>query len=308
MFSFKKFLTTTFLLLSASVSVATEQNFVWTTVPTGSLEGSCRILWKEYDSKYNTVSTVMPTKPGLSGGLVVDDVLRSDKPNSMICMGPSQFLLNPLLYPGRTREDQLDPLIMAARWPFVWYVPSDSPVNSYQDLISYFKSLNRPINVGMFIPIFKVIEPIFAQHGITVNLVNFKSGPQQYPSLSDGTLDLAFDAGGGLQVANQTKKFKAIGYVDIANNPLLPGLKNFVDAEPDLRAIPAAGGLIIAVQRNMPDAQKRLLIERITKITVSEEYKSSIGKFNALPASTTAPTLLYNLETNRRIINRRWKD
>lgn len=287
---------------------AAEQNFVWPTVPVGSLEGSCRILWKEYDSMYNTNTAVMPVKPGLNGGLVVDDFLASKRQNNFICIGPSQFILNPLLYPGKTREDLLDPLIMAARWSFVWYVPASTPVSSYQELIAYFKSLNRPINVGMFIPIFKVIEPIFAQHGITVNPINYKSSPQQYPSLSDGTLDLAFDAGGGLQVANQTKKFKAIGYVDIANNPLLPGLKNFVDAEPDLRAITTAGGMIIAVERNTPELQKQLLVERITKITVSEDYRSSIGKFNAVPTNITAPTLLYNLETNRRIINKHWKN
>lgn len=309
MFSFKKFLATAFvLLLTSTAASATEQNFVWTSVPSGVLEGSCRIFWREYDSIYNTNSAFMPVKTGLSGGLVVDDLLASKKQNSFLCTGPSLLFLNPLMYPGKTQEDQLEPLIMAAQLSFVWYVPSNVSVNSYQDLIAYFKSLNRPINVGMFLPIFKVIEPIFAQHGIKVNAVNFRNSPQQYPSLADGSLDLAFDAGAGVEIANQTKKFKAIGYVDTSKNPLLSGLKNFADAESDLRVISAAGGIAIAVPKSMPDAQKKLLVERFSTVAAREEFRAGIEKFHARPSNVTAPTLLYNLEISRRIVNRHWKN
>ena len=204
----KKFLTIVFVVLVSNTAAATEQNFVWATVPGGSLDGNCRTLWKEYDQVYNTATTVMPVKPGLSGGLAVEEFLNNNKANGAICIGLSQFFLNPLLYPGQTKEDQLEPIIIAARLPFIWYVPAATPAANYQELLKHFKSLNRPINVGAFIPIFSLVESIFKQHGIPVNIVPFKSSPQQYPSLSDGTLDLAFDAGAGLQIANQTKKFK----------------------------------------------------------------------------------------------------
>lgn len=304
---FKILLATIFMLLSLNIPAVAQSNFSWVTVPVGSLDGSCRTFWKEYDALYHTSTTIMPVRAGLSGGLVVEDFLHSNKPNSAICIGASQLLLNSLLYPGKTKEDQLEPLVLSAQWPFVWYVPSDTPANSYNDLIRYFQSLNRPINVGMFIPIFEVIGPIFAQHGITINPVNFKNSTQQYPSLADGSLDLAFDAGGGLQVANQTKKFKAIGYVDTAKNPQLQGLDNFVDSEPDLRVILTAGGMIIAVQKSMPDLEQKQLTERITKVLQSNTFKTSIAKFNSRPTEMTSNALVNHLETNRRLINKYWR-
>lgn len=304
----KTFLTTAVLLFSLNSWASTvENNFAWFTFPGGSVDSGCRVLWKEYDAKYNTVTTVMPPKAGLAGGLVVDDVLRSNRPISTLCMGPSQFILNPLVFPGRTHEDQLEPLIMATRWAWVWYTPASVSANSYQDLIKHFQSLNRPINVGVFLPIFNIVEPILAQHGIKVNMVNFKNPAQQYPSLADGSLDLAFDTGAGVQIANQLKKFKPVGYIDLKSNPFYPGLKNFADAEPDLKAIMTAGGMVVAVPRSMPSAEKKLLTERLVKIINSDSFKTTVAGFNNHPMGMVAPELFYYIETNRRIITRHWK-
>jgi hypothetical protein len=264
-------------------------------------------LWKEYDAKYNTVTTVVPPRAGLSGGLVVDDVLRSNKTVSALCMGPSQFILNPLVFPGRTNEDQLEPLVMATRWAWVWYTPANVSANSYQDLIKHFKSLNRPINVGTFLPIFNIVEPILAQHGIKVNLVNFKNPAQQYPSLADGSLDLAFDTGAGVHIANQIKKFKPVGYIDLRSNSFYPSLKNFADAEPDLKAIMTAGGMVVAVPRSMPASEKKLLTERLVTVINSDSFKNTVAGFNNHAMGMTAPELFYYIEANRRIITRYWK-
>ena len=305
---FKTFLTTVILLSSLnSWSAAAENNFAWPTFPGGVLDSGCRILWKEYDTRYNTTTTVMPGKPGLSGGLVVDEMLRSNKPNSFVCMGPSQFILNPLIFPGRTNEDQLEPLVFATRYAWVVYTPANVSVSSFKDLIKHFQSLNRPINVGTFLPIFNILEPIFKKHGIKVNLVNFKNVAQQYPSLADGSLDLAFDPGPGVHIANQTKKFKAVGYIDLATNSFLPDLKNFADAEPDLKALMVAGGMIVAAHRSMPASEKKLITERLLKIINSESFKTSLAAFNNQPFGMTAPELFYYIETNRRIITRYWK-
>ena len=305
---FKTFLATVLLLSSMnSWSLTIEKNFAWPTFPGGALDNGCRVLWKEYDTRYNSVTTVMPSKSGLSGGLVVDDVLRSNKANSFVCMGPSQFILNPLIFPGRTNEDQLEPLVFATRYAWVLYTPANVSVSSYKDLIKHLQSLNRPINVGTFLPIFNILEPIFKQHGIKVNLINFKHVTQQYPSLADGSLDLAFDTGPGVQIAAQTKKFNAIGYIDLSSNSFLPGLKNFADAEPDLKALMVAGGMIVAVPRTMPAAEKKLLTERLVTVINSTSFKTALAGFSNHPLGMTAPELFYYLETNRRIITRYWK-
>jgi len=305
---FKKLLASLCLLLSASVfASAPNTNYSWITFSGGALENGCRMLWKEYDTIYNTTTVIMPPKPGLGGGLVVDDLLRSGKSNSAICMGPSQFILNPILFPGRTKEDQLEPIVMATRWAWVWYSSADAPVGSFEDLIKYFKSLNRPINVGTFIPVFSLIEPILNQHGVKVNLVNFRNAPQQYPSLADGTLDLAFDTGPGIQIAAQNKRFKPVGYIDLARNPFYSDLKNFASTETDLKALMTAGGIIVAVQKSMPNEDKRLLTERLSKIVNSKSFKESVNTLTSHPVGMVAPELFYYLETNRRIIVRHWK-
>ena len=305
---FKTFLTTVILLSSLnSWSATTENNVAWFTFPGGSVDSGCRVLWKEYDTKYNTVTTIMPPRAGLAGGLVVDDVLRSNRPISALCMGPSQFILNPLVFPSRTNEDQLEPLVIATRWAWVWYTPINVSANSYRDLIKHFKSLNRPINVGTFLPLHNIVEPILKQHGITVNLVNFKNPAQQYPSLADGSLDLAFDTGTGVPIADQTKKFKPVGYIDLKSNSFYPGLKNFADAEPDLKALMTAGGMVVAVPRSMPAAEKKQLTERLVAVINSDSFKATVAGFNNHPMGMTAPELFYYIETNRRIITRYWK-
>lgn len=295
------------VLLLAWTFAKAETNLSWVTVAGGTLESTCRSLWKEYDSIYNTNTAVIPGRPGQGGGLAVEDVLRSEKVNSTICMGMSQLFLNPLLFPGQTKEDQLEPLIIVTRTPFVLYVPNDVPANNYQDAITYFRSLKRPINVGMFLPIFRATSLVLEQRGITVNAVPFKNSPQQYSSLADGSLDLAFDAGQGFLIAHQTKKFKAIAYIDSEENSQFQGIKNIINVEPDLRVIQAASMLIVSAPKNMPSHLKKMFAERLKKAVESDGFKNSVSKLGSQPLGIVEPQLTTNIEFHQRLVTKFWK-
>jgi tripartite-type tricarboxylate transporter receptor subunit TctC len=295
------------LLFYTAISSATDQNFVWVAQSGGSQESQCRAVWKEYDSLYNTSTVVISGVSGLGGGLAVNEMLKSTYQNKFICLGLGQYLLNHAFYPGQTKENQLTPVITTSRIPIFWYVPNGNITNNYQEMLSYFRSLNRPINVGILFPSLKYVVPILEQQGIAVNSVTYKTGPQQYPSLADGTLDLAFDAGPGVQVALQTKKFRVAGYVDSSNHGNLINLNNFIWDEPNLAAMSAFSNMLIAMPEDISNDTRKLLGQRLKKVVQSERFKSVVATFNGHPTGLTENSLQQYIELQQRTVLKYWK-
>lgn len=257
---------------------AKETNNVWLFTVGGNLETLCRKMWDAYDSKHDT-TTVFHVKQGASGELATKDILESTIPDRSMCAGSAQILYNQYVPDLKSRGHEIDLIVKVANFPQVWYVPNSTPtVRNLNEYVEYLRSLNRPINVGVWLGIHNTLAKHLAKtYNLTFNLVTFKNGTQTHPSLYDGTLDLAFDTGGSVNVA-ETGKFKIVGYTSNSKFTKLANYVNFVNHDKELSNIEGWWG--VGVPMNTPAAVKEQLAKRLRAIVQEESYaKYSDGQF-----------------------------
>lgn len=285
---------------------AKEINNVWLPFAGGNLETVCRTLWNTYDTYFQT-SSVLHLKQGASGEIASRDMLDSTAANKAICAGGTMILYNKYLFPdAKTHGDDLEMVVKVVNFPTVWYGPNRTPaVKSLDEYVSYLKSLKRPINVGVFQgPNRTVVQYLAKAYGLDTNVVMFKNGPQMYPSLIDGTLDLAFDSGGGVGVAEEGK-FKVVGYTATGKTSRLKQYQNFALNSKELANIESWFG--IAVPKNADPAFKELLAKRIEFIVRQEKFQTFADNAVSSADGLTGQKLVDNIQSQRTVIRKYWQ-
>ena len=275
-----------FLLAGCFLSSAVfskEINYVWLNNPGGSGETICRGIWNNYDTKYNSISIFIP-RAGNNGIEGIRDMLNSPNKRKFTCSGPGPLVVNPLIY-GDTESlvDQVDPLIQYAESTWIWYVPLNNNSKSFKELIGYFNQLNRPVNIAYLSATQQSIgNYLHDVYGIQVNLIPFKNAQQIYPLVVDGTVDLFFDVGGSVGLA-ESGKFNVFGYVSKENLKRLDNYNNFKNDDINLIRLSTIGYYI--------------LVPKTTDLTIKEEITTRFKEI--LSQQETKQLLINNLATSK---------
>lgn len=259
------------LLLWAGVAHASITNYVWIPFPNGSLEVQCRTMWNEYDLKYGTKS-VFFVKPGADGIVAAQDMLNFSGNRKFMCSGSTQVTSNSLIHPSDTSIDRIEALMQTAVNTMVWYVPNNNKSRTFPELIAYFKSLNRPINVGVFFSTQRgIVHYLEKTYDLKINLIPYRSGPQMYPDLSSGALDLAFDAGSAIDLVHSTKKFRIIGYLSNTDYERLKDYQNFKHVNSNFQIFYQWLGVIIP--NDVSQENKDILTKELRSIILQKSFK-----------------------------------
>jgi len=188
----------------------------------------------------------------------------------------------------------------------VWYVPNSNKSRNLTELKKYFKSLNRPINVGVFFAGQRgIVNHLNKVHGIDVNLIPYRSGPQMYPDLVSGDLDLAFDAGVAIDLAKNTGKFKILGYLDNNNHKKLEGYPNFSHTESDLPLYYQWLGIFIPVGADA--AFKTEITQQLQSIVKTELFKNLASESTSTATGIGQPELNVIIFRQRKLLEKYWK-
>lgn len=288
------------------ISAAKDTNHVWLPFTGGNFEQLCRKIWDLYDAQYHTTTTIT-VKPGASGEIAARDMMDSPARNRAICAGVTMIVYNQYMFPGsRAHGDQLEMIVRAVTLPKVWYVPNRTPaVRNLNEYVTYLKSLNRPINVGYFHGADRLmIQYLSRTYGVDMNMVMHKSGPQMYPSLADGSLDLALDGGTGVRVAEEGR-FRVLAYVGRDTITPLRGYMNFGAQDKGLAEIDGWFG--IAVPRDLDPASKSQLAQRMATIVRQESFRTFADSVVSSADGLTGPALSEVIRRNRITADRYWQ-
>lgn len=301
----KKLLLFLFLLLPTFIS-AKDINHIWLPFTGGNFESLCRKIWDLYDMQYHT-ATIITVKPGASGELAARDMLDSPARNRAICAGVTMIVYNQHMFPSsRSHGDQLEMIVRVVTLPKVWYGPNRTPaIRTLNEYVTYLKSLNRPINVGYFHGADRLmINYVASTYGLDVNPVMHKSGPQMYPSLVDGSLDLALDGGTGVRAAEEGR-FRVLGYVGRDTITPLRGYINFGKFDRTLAEIDGWFG--IAVPRDSDPAANHRLANRLAAIVRQDSFRAFADSMVSSADGLTGSALTDAVRRNRATADRYWQ-
>lgn len=290
----------------AASAHADNMNNVWLPFTGGTFEAICRMVWNDYDRYFGT-STVLHIKQGASGEVAIRDMLDSREQNRVMCAGATMIIYNQYLFQDtKTLGDNLQMLIRVANLPSVWYVPNSTPsLRTLDDLVVYLRSLKRPINVGIFQGATRsTLQVLTRAYNLEINLVMFKNGPQMYPSLVDGSLDLAIDAGGGVRVAEEGR-FKIIGHVSSSAISQLRSYPNFAKSSKELADIESWIG--IAVPKHADPQMQRKLTTRLGFVISQQSFQSAADEVITSADGLHGPRLDRVIQNQKNTVKKYWQ-
>jgi len=288
------------LFLWTGIVQASTINYVWLTASGGNLEALCRNVWNEYDIKYST-KTIFFIKPGADGLLATQDMLNFSSPRKFLCAG-STVITNRLIH-TENYSDKVEILLQSVINPLVWYGPTTNQTRDFSELVAYWKSLNKPINVGVFFSTARIlVNQLEKIHGVNINLINYRTAPQMYSDLAKGDLDLALDSGGSIDIAQTTGKFRILGYVHNDNIKTLKSYPNFISNKFETYAWQG-----IFIPNNMPTQDKLQTSKELKTIMMQQPFKDLVAHYHSTVTATEQPEVLGMVHRQWKIMEKYWK-
>jgi tripartite-type tricarboxylate transporter receptor subunit TctC len=262
------------IFLLFPILATAETNYVWMPIAGGIGERDCRVLWEEYDSAYGT-NTVIITKPGANGLIAINDMIQSAHDNKMMCSGSTIVVYNQIVDPTvNYRTEELETIIKFYETSSFWFVPNSNPAKNFNELIISLRSLNRPVNVGFTLSAHEVIAKYLAKkYNISINIIKFKSSSQIFPSLIDGSLDLAFENGLGVALAQDRKLFRLVGYSSEYKDSTVSGIENFGDSDSNLKKITSWQS--ISMPKNSNQEFKNTVTNRLKSLLTDGKFQTT---------------------------------
>jgi tripartite-type tricarboxylate transporter receptor subunit TctC len=294
------------LIFWAGLAQASTLNHVWIPFPGGTLESQCRYIWNEYDLKHNT-KTVFFIKPGVDGIIATQDMLNfTSSTRKFMCGGSNQLTSNALIHPNDNSIDRIEPLLQIAVNTMVWYVPNHNKSQTLPELVAYFKSINRPINVGVFFASQKaMVQYLEKTYDLKINLINYRSGPQMYPDLASGSLDLAFDAGAAVDLATNTGKFRILGYLANKNYEKLKDYPNFKSSNSNFQLYFQWLGIMIPTDMHQED--RDVLTKELKNIVLQKSSKELALQNLSTITAVGQPEISAIAHRQRKLFKEYWK-
>jgi hypothetical protein len=261
------------LLFALSTSAFAEPVAIYIGSVGGPLEVLCRAMSQQYEKDHGDTVAFYPMA-GLDNIVAIKAMLQNTTtPTKMLCHGSSAVVQNQFVHAGIEHYTQdLYPIIKWADAPIVFYTNNSAPAfANLKQTMDYYRGLNRPINVGVYLGYQKVVVADLArQYKVPLVSIPFKRATDFFPTLSDNSLDMAMDVGGGLSVA-ESGKFKALGYIALKDVPTMKSYKNLVNEKADFKQYASYNA--VSVPRDMPEAQRTQLTARLVKIFNSAEQR-----------------------------------
>jgi tripartite-type tricarboxylate transporter receptor subunit TctC len=296
-----------FALLLLSSSAFADPLTLWPATYGGTLEPVCRKIMEAYESTYREPTQVM-SRPGLDGIIATRDMLESRVPERLLCHGSSALVQNQFVHADIDHATaKLSLLIKFAESPEVWYVPNSGPARgTLADTMSYFRSLNRPINVGTYMGNQKVLVAYLAhRYDVPLTAIPYKRAQDFWPGLSDGSIDLAMDAGSGAAVARKGQ-FRMIGYHGPGVSQL-SDIPNFAKENTDLKDFVLWGGALSMPVDTPADVQKRVA-DRIEFILNTNKEIQQLATDTYMPITIVrGHEAQRQVESQVRVTQRYWK-
>lgn len=249
-----------------------QQLEVFLTHGGGLLDRICRKMFSEYEQKFNEPVKIN-VKTGADGILAAREMSNNSSKTKILCHGSSVWVQNRFVHKDKDiGVSDKSILVKYSDEPTLWYVPNSvKGINSWETLMAYLKSFDRPIKVGGFTGVHRAqITWLAKEYNLNLVVVPFKKGPEILPALAKGDLDLALDPGVGYKAA-KAGKFQIVGYNMIKQNKILKDKPNFDSVNQNMKTFGLWLGL--TVNADMDPMYKDKIADRLKSIITTDSFK-----------------------------------
>ena len=211
---------------------------------------------------------VLDFKPGASGLIAEEAVVRAAPDGHTILLDQSSIAMNPVLLQSRMRFDlqkDLRPVSNVVRFQHMLVSSPAVPARSLQELVAYARS-GRQINYstpGSGTAQHVLAEQFLRASGIAATHVPYKGGAAALLAVATGEVQFSFVSVSTGQGMAQSGKVRALGVLDGLRTKKLPDVPSFEDQGVRGLASPWLG---IFVARNTPDAIVQRLHQEFGKV------------------------------------------
>ena len=220
---------------------------------------------------------VMSNRAGATGAIAAQEVFDKKADGYTLMFHAENPQLYPVLGLSKLTYDDFEPILIATQGSTVIVVPTDSPYNSFEDLIKDAKANPGKISIG--------ISGVGGQPYVTAAILKKMEGVtfNQIPYDGDGPLTTALlgkqlqVSGLAIGVAAQYVKngdLKALAIMSSKPNEAIPSVKAITQIDPKYNDVMKASGFFygVFVKKGTPD-------EAIKKLTESFQVAYKDPKF-----------------------------
>jgi len=256
---------------------------IWVGYPPG---GPVDVLARIYGprlSKLLAQPVVVENKPGASGAMAADQMLRAAADGHSLLLAPVTIAIIPSLLhklPYDTGVDLL-PLAWIAQAPFVLVSHPKLGLKNLSELIAYAKRHPGEINFASAsvggVP--HLAGELFnSSAGIKMTHIPYKGAAPATADLLSGQVNLMFDSVVSALPYIKSQRLVAMGVTGSKRIVALPDVPSISES---LQGYEASGWYGFFLPRDVPKSIVQLLNQEINRLTLSEEVERQL-KFNGL--------------------------
>lgn len=257
--------------------------------PGGSGDKLGRLLGDRL-SKSMGQPVVMDFKPGASGLIAEEAVVRSAPDGHTLLLDQSSIAMNPVLLQSRMRFDlqkDLRPVANVVRFQHMLVSSAALPARSVKELVDYAKS-GKPINYstpGSGTAQHVLAEQFLRASGITATHVAYKGGAAALMAVASGEVQFSFVSVSTGQGMAQSGRVRALGVLDGLRTRKLPDVPTF--EEQGVRGL-ASPWLGIFVTRKTPEAIVQRIGQEFGKVLQDPGVREKLEEDGMHPIGSSA--------------------
>ncbi|MCX7314636.1 MAG: tripartite tricarboxylate transporter substrate binding protein [Hyphomicrobiales bacterium] len=266
------------------------------TGPGGGMEMVARLLAPKLEQRLGK-PFIIENRPGAGTNIGGAAVARSAPDGYTLLMATSSTMaINPSIYKTLPFDplNDLMPVVLYARVPFVLVVNRTSPSQTADDLVRLAKEKPRTLSFGtsgigtashLFAELFKM------QTGIDVMHVPYKSMLQPLNDVLGGHLDYMFsDLGPALPLVRDGK-LRALGVTSATRVPSAAEIPTL--AEAGVPGYEAVAWLMVAARAGTPPDVLNKLHTEMKAILAQPDVSEQIARFGMIPQDSPSPEELH---------------
>jgi tripartite-type tricarboxylate transporter receptor subunit TctC len=233
---------------------------------------------------------VLDFKPGASGLIAEEAVVRSAPDGHTLLLDQSSITMNPVLLQSRMRFDlqkDLRPISNVVRFQHMLIAASSLPVRSVKELVAYAKS-GKPINYaspGSGTAQHVLAEQFLRASGITGTHVPYKGGSAQLMATATGEVQFAFVSVSTGQGMAQSGRVRALGVLDGLRAQKLPDVPTFEEQGVHGLASPWLG---IFVARKTPESIVQRIGQEFGKVLQDPGVREKLAEDGMHPIGSSS--------------------
>ena len=250
---------------------------------------------------------IVENKPGAATTLAANQVA-SARPDgyTLVVLTSIALCINPTLFKRLNYDpEELTPVSLYVKSPFILVVNPDLPAKSVPELIAYVKANQGKLSYsspGAGVAQHLSMEYMKNQFGLEITHVPYRATPQSIQDIAAGHVAMGWAEAGASIPLIREGKLRALAVSSATRLPLLPDVPPFAEAAPAPGFEAVSWHMLLAPAKTPKDIVDRLHAE-MKRVLADPELKQKIETIGLIPFDTPS---IEDLRVYRRAEQEKW--